>query len=199
MDGYESIARAFPNPEYQVAIVHGKMKPADKDYEMNRFVTGEAQILVATTVIEVGVNVPNASVMIIESAERFGLSQLHQLRGRVGRGADQSFCILMTGTKLSNEGKKRMEIMVRTNDGFDIAEEDLRLRGPGDLMGTQQSGLLDLKIGDLAKDNQILVAAREEALLVLNADPNLAKPEHGQINLQFRRFLKERPNWSRIS
>ena len=137
--------------------------------------------------------------MIIESAERFGLSQLHQLRGRVGRGADQSFCILMTGTKLSNEGKKRMEIMVRTNDGFDIAEEDLRLRGPGDLMGTQQSGLLDLKIGDLAKDNQILVAAREEALLVLNADPNLAKPEHGHINLQFRRFLKERPNWSRIS
>jgi len=166
---------------------------------MERFVSGQAQILVATTVIEVGVNVPNASVMIIESAERFGLSQLHQLRGRVGRGAEQSFCILMTGNKLSNEGKKRMEIMVRTNDGFEIAEEDLRLRGPGDLMGTQQSGLLDLKIADLAKDNQILVAAREEALQVLNNDPNLAKPEHSQINLQFRRFLKERPNWSRIS
>ncbi len=199
MDGYESIARAFPNPEYQVAIVHGKMKPADKDYEMERFVSGQAQILVATTVIEVGVNVPNASVMIIESAERFGLSQLHQLRGRVGRGAEQSYCILMTGNKLSNEGKKRMEIMVRTNDGFEIAEEDLRLRGPGDLMGTQQSGLLDLKIADLAKDNQILVAAREEALKVLQMDPNLAKPEHGQINLQFRRFLKERSNWSRIS
>ena len=199
MDGYESVARAFPNPEYQLAIVHGKMKPADKDYEMDRFVKGEAQILVATTVIEVGVNVPNASVMIIESAERFGLSQLHQLRGRVGRGAEQSYCILMTGNKLSNEGKKRMEIMVRTNDGFEIAEEDLRLRGPGDLMGTQQSGLLDLKIADLAKDNQILVAAREEALKVLQIDPNLAKPEHGQINLQFRRFLKERPNWSRIS
>ncbi len=199
MDGYESIVRAFPNPEYQVAIVHGKMKPADKDYEMNRFVKGEAQILVATTVIEVGVNVPNASVMIIESAERFGLSQLHQLRGRVGRGAEQSYCILMTGNKLSNEGKKRMEIMVRTNDGFEIAEEDLRLRGPGDLMGTQQSGLLDLKIADLAKDNQILVAAREEAIKVLNTDPNLALPEHSGINLQFRRFLKERPNWSRIS
>jgi ATP-dependent DNA helicase RecG len=182
-----------------LAIVHGKMKPADKDYEMDRFVKGQAQILVATTVIEVGVNVPNASVMIIESAERFGLSQLHQLRGRVGRGAEQSYCILMTGNKLSNEGKKRMEIMVRTNDGFEIAEEDLRLRGPGDLMGTQQSGLLDLKIADLAKDNQILVAAREEALKVLQIDPNLAKPEHGQINLQFRRFLKERPNWSRIS
>jgi len=166
---------------------------------MERFVSGQAQILVATTVIEVGVNVPNASVMIIESAERFGLSQLHQLRGRVGRGAEQSYCILMTGNKLSNEGKKRMEIMVRTNDGFEIAEEDLRLRGPGDLMGTQQSGLLDLKIADLAKDNQILVAAREEALKVLQMDPNLAKPEHGQINLQFRRFLKERSNWSRIS
>ena len=199
MDGYESIAREFPMPNYQVSIVHGKMKPADKDYEMDRFVKGQAQILVATTVIEVGVNVPNASVMIIESAERFGLSQLHQLRGRVGRGAEQSYCILMTGNKLSNEGKKRMEIMVRTNDGFEIAEEDLRLRGPGDLMGTQQSGLLDLKIADLAKDNQILVAAREEALKVLQIDPNLAKPEHGQINLQFRRFLKERPNWSRIS
>ncbi len=199
MDGYESVVRAFPNPEYQVAIVHGKMKPADKDYEMDRFVRGEAQILVATTVIEVGVNVPNASVMIIESAERFGLSQLHQLRGRVGRGAEQSYCILMTSNKLSNEGKKRMEIMVRTNDGFEIAEEDLRLRGPGDLMGTQQSGLLDLKIGDLAKDNQILVLARETAIKVLNADPNLAAEEHKQINIQFRRFLKERPNWSRIS
>lgn len=199
MDGYESIVRAFPNPDYQVAIVHGKMKPADKDYEMNRFASGEAQILVATTVIEVGVNVPNASVMIIESAERFGLSQLHQLRGRVGRGAEQSYCILMTSNKLSNEGQKRMEIMVRTNDGFEIAEEDLRLRGPGDLMGTQQSGLLDLKIADLAKDNQILTLARNAAIEVLNKDPNLAAPEHKGINLQFRRFLKERPNWSRIS
>lgn len=199
MDGYESIVRAFPNPDYQVAIVHGKMKPADKDYEMNRFATGQAQILVATTVIEVGVNVPNASVMIIESAERFGLSQLHQLRGRVGRGAEQSYCILMTSNKISNESKKRMEIMVRTNDGFEIAEEDLRLRGPGDLMGTQQSGLLDLKIGDLAKDNQIVMLAREAAIKVLNEDPNLADEKHKFINLQFRRFLKERPNWSRIS
>lgn len=199
MDGYESIVRAFPNPDFQVAIVHGKMKPADKDYEMNRFVNGEAQILVATTVIEVGVNVPNASVMIIESAEHFGLSQLHQLRGRVGRGAEQSYCILMTSNKLSNQGQKRMEIMVRTNDGFEIAEEDLRLRGPGDLMGTQQSGLLDLKIADLAKDNQILTLARNAAIEVLNKDPNLAAPEHKGINLQFRRFLKERPNWGRIS
>ncbi|MEL6305797.1 MAG: ATP-dependent DNA helicase RecG, partial [Bacteroidota bacterium] len=156
MDGYESIIRDFPNDQYQISIVHGKMKPADKDYEMERFVRGETQIMVATTVIEVGVNVPNASVMVIESSERFGLSQLHQLRGRVGRGAEQSFCILMTGHKLSEDAKTRLETMVRTNDGFEIAEVDLKLRGPGDLMGTQQSGMLNLKIADIVKDNQIL-------------------------------------------
>ncbi|MGI9552393.1 MAG: ATP-dependent DNA helicase RecG [Aurantibacter sp.] len=155
MDGYESIVRDFPLPDYQISIVHGKMKSADKDYEMERFVKGETNIMVATTVIEVGVDVPNASVMIIESAERFGLSQLHQLRGRVGRGADQSFCILMTGHKLSSEAKTRLETMVGTNDGFEIAEVDLRLRGPGDLMGTQQSGLLNLKIADIVKDKNI--------------------------------------------
>lgn len=199
MEGYDAVVRAFPNPTYQVAIVHGKMKPADKDYEMERFASGKAQILVATTVIEVGVNVPNASVMIIESAERFGLSQLHQLRGRVGRGAEQSYCILMTDNKLSNEGKKRMEIMVRSNDGFEIAEADLRLRGPGDIMGTQQSGSLEFKIADLTKDNQILVAARKAASELLSNDPNIALPQHRFINLQFRRMLQERPNWSRIS
>jgi len=178
MDGYESIARDFPLPDYQISIVHGKMKPADKDYEMERFVKGETHIMVATTVIEVGVNVPNASVMIIESAERFGLSQLHQLRGRVGRGADQSFCILMTSHKLSSEAKTRLETMVRTNDGFEIAEVDLRLRGPGDIMGTQQSGVLNLKIADIIKDNDILKTARYQAIQLLKSDPSLEKPEN---------------------
>jgi len=156
MDGYESITREFPKPEYQISIVHGKMKPADKEFEMNRFVKGETQIMVATTVIEVGVNVPNASVMIIESAERFGLSQLHQLRGRVGRGAEQSFCILMTSFKLTSNSKKRLETMVDTNDGFKISEVDLKLRGPGDLMGTQQSGVLNLRIADIVSYQNIM-------------------------------------------
>jgi len=155
MDGYESIVREFPRPNYQVSIVHGKMKPVDKDYEMQRFANGETQIMVATTVIEVGVNVPNASVMVIESAERFGLSQLHQLRGRVGRGAEQSYCILMTSHKLSNDAKTRIATMVDTTDGFEIAEVDLKLRGPGNLMGTQQSGVLNLKIADIVKDGSI--------------------------------------------
>ena len=146
MDGYESLVRTFPLPDYRISIVHGQMKPADKDYEMQRFVSGQTQIMVATTVIEVGVNVPVASVMIIESAERFGLSQLHQLRGRVGRGADQSYCILMSGNKRSQEAQTRLQTMVQTNDGFEIAEVDLRLRGPGDLMGTQQSGVLQSKL-----------------------------------------------------
>lgn len=199
MDGYESIARSFPLPKYQIAIVHGKMKPADKDYEMNRFASGQANILVSTTVIEVGVNVPNASVMVIESAERFGLSQLHQLRGRVGRGADQSYCILMTGNKVSNEGKKRMEIMVRTTDGFEIAEEDLRLRGPGDIMGTQQSGILDLNLADLAHDQQILILARDTAKSVLETDPSLERPSNSRILKEFKIQSKRRPNWSRIS
>jgi len=175
MDGYESISREFPKPQYQISIVHGKMKPADKDYEMQRFIKGETQIMVATTVIEVGVNVPNASVMVIESAERFGLSQLHQLRGRVGRGAEQSYCILMTSFKLSADSKTRLETMTRTNDGFEIAEVDLKLRGPGDLMGTQQSGVLHLKIADIIKDNDILKIARSEAWALLRDDPAFAK------------------------
>lgn len=199
MDGYESIAREFPLPDYQISIVHGKMKPKDKDYEMERFVKGETQIMVATTVIEVGVNVPNASVMIIESAERFGLSQLHQLRGRVGRGAEQSFCILMTGHKLSEEARKRLETMCRTNDGFEIAEVDLDLRGPGDLMGTQQSGLPHLKIADLVKDNAILKVARNYAGLVLKADPKLEKEENLPIRRQYAQLVKDKAIWSYIS
>jgi len=199
MDGYESIARDFPAPEYQISIVHGQMKPADKDYEMDRFVKGETQIMVATTVIEVGVNVPNASVMIIESAERFGLSQLHQLRGRVGRGADQSFCILMTSHKLSTEAKTRLETMVRTNDGFEIAEVDLKLRGPGDIMGTQQSGMLNLKIADIVKDNTILKSARYYASQLLKNDPNLEKPENGIIRHTYAQLVKFKNIWNYIS
>ena len=199
MDGYESIVREFPLPDYQISIVHGKMKPADKDYEMERFVKGETQIMVATTVIEVGVNVPNASVMIIESAERFGLSQLHQLRGRVGRGADQSYCILMTSHKLSAEAKTRLETMVRTNDGFDIAEVDLRLRGPGDLMGTQQSGILNLKIADIVKDNDILKTARWYALKILKEDPSMESPENLVIRHTYAQMIKHSRIWNYIS
>jgi len=199
MDGYESIARDFPLPEYQISIVHGKMKPADKDYEMERFVKGETQLMVATTVIEVGVNVPNASVMIIESAERFGLSQLHQLRGRVGRGADQSFCILMTSHKLSSEAKTRLETMVQTNDGFEIAEVDLRLRGPGDLMGTQQSGILNLKIADIVKDNDILKTARHYAIKLLKEDPSLEKSENLVIRRSYAELVKYKNIWNYIS
>ena len=199
MDGFESIQRRFPRPDYHVSIVHGQMKPADKDFEMNQFVTGNTHIMVATTVIEVGVNVPNASVMIIESAERFGLSQLHQLRGRVGRGSEQSYCILMTGNKLSADGKTRMETMVRTNDGFEISEADLKLRGPGDIMGTQQSGILDLKLADLAKDGQIVTLAREKARELLEKDPTFKLAEHQKLANQLRAILKAKPNWSRIS
>ncbi len=199
MDGYESIARDFPQPEYQISIVHGQMKPADKDYEMERFVKGETQIMVATTVIEVGVNVPNASVMIIESAERFGLSQLHQLRGRVGRGAEQSFCILMTGHKLSEDAKTRLQTMTNTNDGFEIAEVDLKLRGPGDLMGTQQSGLLTLKIADIVKDNQILQTARYHALQLLKNDPKLEKEENAPVLRAFTRMMAQKTIWNYIS
>ncbi len=199
MDGYESIARDFPLPDFQISIVHGKMKPADKDYEMERFVQGETQIMVATTVIEVGVNVPNASVMIIESAERFGLSQLHQLRGRVGRGADQSFCILMTSHKLSAEAKTRLETMVRTNDGFEIAEVDLRLRGPGDIMGTQQSGVLNLKIADIVKDNDILKTARYHAIQLLKQDPSIEKPENLVVRHAYAQLVKYKNIWNYIS
>ncbi|WP_339611204.1 ATP-dependent DNA helicase RecG [uncultured Planktosalinus sp.] len=199
MDGYESIVREFPMPNYQISIVHGQMKANDKEYEMQRFLKGETQIMVATTVIEVGVNVPNASVMIIESAERFGLSQLHQLRGRVGRGAEQSYCILMTSFKLSKEAKTRLETMVRTNDGFEIAEVDLKLRGPGDIMGTQQSGVLQLKIADIVKDGDVLKIARSFAWEVLKKDPSLKFPEHIQIKNTFTKITRYKNIWNYIS
>ena len=199
MDGYESISREFPTPDYQISIVHGKMKAEDKDYEMQRFAEGKTNIMVATTVIEVGVNIPNASVMIIESAERFGLSQLHQLRGRVGRGAEQSYCILMTGHKLSNDSKTRFETMVRSSDGFEIAEVDLKLRGPGDIMGTQQSGVLNLRIADIVKDKDILERARYHAKSVLKLDPSLALPEHKMILNTYRQMSKYRNIWNYIS
>ena len=198
-DGYESIKRAFPLPDYAISIVHGRMKPADKEFEMQRFVKGETQIMVATTVIEVGVNVPNASVMVIESAERFGLSQLHQLRGRVGRGAEKSYCILITGYKLSEDGKTRMETMVRTNDGFEVADVDLKLRGPGDLMGTRQSGMLDLKIADLVKDGPILGKARDAAMALLEEDGNLSLPKHLNIRNAYLKKYRGKMQWSRIS
>ena len=199
MDGYESIVRRFPLPDYSVSIVHGKMKPQDKDYEMQQFVVGKTQIMVATTVIEVGVDVPNASLMVIESAERFGLSQLHQLRGRVGRGADQSYCILMSSYKLSEDGKTRLETMVRTNDGFEIAEQDLRLRGPGDIMGTQQSGVLDLKLADLAKDAQLVQLSKNDVDDLLKIDPDLVLKENQTIRKELVRQTKLKPNWSNIS
>ncbi len=199
MDGYESIERRFPKPNYQISIVHGQMKAADKEFEMQRFVKGETQIMVATTVIEVGVNIPNASVMVIESAERFGLSQLHQLRGRVGRGAEQSFCVLMTGNKLSADSKLRMKTMVRTNDGFELSEVDLKLRGPGDIQGTQQSGLLDLKIADLVRDAQIVQYARDMAIKVLKEDPNLELDKHHRLVSTLKQLFGSKINWSRIS
>ncbi|MEO6884579.1 MAG: ATP-dependent DNA helicase RecG [Bacteroidia bacterium] len=199
MDGYESISREFPLPDYRVSIVHGRMKAKEKEMEMQRFVKGETQIMVATTVIEVGVNVPNASVMIIESAERFGLSQLHQLRGRVGRGADQSYCILMTSYKLGTDSKLRMETMVRTTDGFEIADVDLKLRGPGDIAGTRQSGVLDLRLADLAKDAQLLLLARNIAEETLNTDVDLSKPENANIAKQLQKLNKNSANWIRIS
>jgi ATP-dependent DNA helicase RecG len=198
-DGYESIVRRFPMPQYHVSIVHGQMKTEARDYEMQNFIQRKTQILVATTVIEVGVNVPNASVMVIESAERFGLSQLHQLRGRVGRGAEQSYCILMTGVKISKDSRTRLETMVRTNDGFEIAEVDLQLRGPGDLSGTQQSGLLDLKIADLAKDQVMLSAARELALEILDEDPHMEQPKNRIIVETVKKIKQKKTDWSNIS
>src|SRR5690606_2452773 len=197
MDGFESVSRAFP--EEPVSIVHGKMKSDAKDYEMARFVKGETTIMVATPGIEVGVDVPNASVMVIESADRFGLLQLQQLRGRVGRGGDQSYCVLMAGQKLTTESRKRIDTMVNTNNGFEIAEADLALRGPGDLMGTQQSGLPDLHIADLARDGELLKEARASALELLSADPDLVAPENQVIATQIRAQRKTSVNWSRIS
>jgi ATP-dependent DNA helicase RecG len=199
MDGYESISRDFPLPHYSISIVHGQMKPAEKEAEMQRFVTGKTNIMVATTVIEVGVNVPNASVMVIESTERFGLSQLHQLRGRVGRGAEQSYCILMTGFKLGNDSKTRIETMCKTNDGFEIAEVDLKLRGPGDIMGKQQSGVLNLQIADLVKDKEILLLAREHAIKLLKDDAAMAKPEHQKMKAIFMEMSAKKNIWNYIS
>lgn len=199
MDGYESISREFPSPTYQISIVHGQMKPADKDYEMERFAKGDTQIMVATTVIEVGVNVPNASVMVIESAERFGLSQLHQLRGRVGRGAEQSYCILLSSYKLSSDGKTRLKTMVDTTDGFKIAEVDLKLRGPGNIMGTQQSGVLNLKIADVVKDSSILHEARKIAIAILQEDPNLSETKNASFLKTYEKLKKKSGIWSNIS
>jgi ATP-dependent DNA helicase RecG len=199
MDGYESIARDFPIPQYQVSIVHGKMKPVDKEYEMNRFVKGETNIMVATTVIEVGINVPNASVMVIESAERFGLSQLHQLRGRVGRGANQSYCILMTKQQLSVNAKTRMQTMVNSSDGFEISEVDLRLRGPGNLMGTQQSGVLNLKIANIVKDTELLSTARKIAIEVIKEDPTLNLPKNKNIRHAIELINQQQKDWLGIS
>ena len=198
-DGFESISRRFPLPRYAVGMVHGRMDPATKDYEMDRFKKGETSVLVSTTVIEVGVDVPNASVMVIENAERFGLSQLHQLRGRVGRGADQSYCILMTGDKLGNDARARIGTMVRTNDGFAISEADLRLRGPGDLMGTQQSGIPELRIADLVQDVEIMQAARALAQRVLDEDPDLRAPQHAKLAVAFTQRTQGQPVWGRIS
>ena len=198
-DGYEALQREFPIPEYQISVVHGRMKGADKDFEMQRFSKGETQIMVATTVIEVGVDIPNASVMVIENTERFGLSQLHQLRGRVGRGAAQSFCVLMSSFKLSAEAKQRIQTMVRTNDGFEIAEADLKLRGPGNIEGTQQSGILNFKIADLAKDGRILQTAREVAQRILENDPELKREEHLPVKIFLANETKALKGWSKIS
>ncbi|MFK7807145.1 MAG: ATP-dependent DNA helicase RecG [Saprospiraceae bacterium] len=197
--GYELLLRDFPMPDYQISVVHGRMKAKDKDFEMQRFIKAETQIMVATTVIEVGVNVPNASVMIIENTERFGLSQLHQLRGRVGRGAEQSYCILMSSFKLSKEGKERINTMVRTNDGFQIAEADLKLRGPGSIEGTQQSGILNFRIAELGRDGAILQTAREIAARILDDDPEFIRPEHTTIRYYMETHGKKMKGWSRIS
>lgn len=198
MDGYESIAREFPLPQYQISIVHGRMDADAKDYEMGRFKRGETHIMVSTTVIEVGVDVPNATVMVIENAERFGLSQLHQLRGRVGRGGEQSYCILMTGNKLSNSGRERIKTMVDTTDGFRIAEADLKLRGPGDLQGLQQSGILQLKVADIINDEPLIRAARESVQEILATDPNLDNPDNGPLKVHIMKN-KRALAWGRIS
>jgi ATP-dependent DNA helicase RecG len=199
LEGYDELCEQFKAPEYNICMVHGKMKNEERDQAMQRFQDKQAQIMVATTVIEVGVNIPNASVMVIENAERFGLSQLHQLRGRVGRGADQSYCILMTDVKLSSEAKRRMDTMVRTNNGFEVADVDLEIRGPGDLTGTQQSGMLNLKIADLIKDQDWLQKARADVQQILDEDMHLNDP----ANQALARFLQQRKqqklNWSKVS
>lgn len=198
-EGFETISSQFPQPEFQISMVHGKLKPDEKEKEMQRFVNGETQIMVATTVIEVGVNVPNASVMVIESSQRFGLSQLHQLRGRVGRGSAKSYCILMTPYELSKEAKKRVKTMVETTDGFKISEVDLELRGPGDLLGTQQSGALEFKLADLSKDQSIVIQARECAESLFTLDPRLEEKEHYLLKQKMLSALKNKPQWDKIA
>lgn len=198
-EGYEQLLRDFPRPEYQIAVVHGRMHPDEKEGEMQRFASGKAQIMVATTVIEVGVNVPNASVMVIENAERFGLSQLHQLRGRVGRGSDESFCVLVSSFKLSSDGKTRLETMVRTQDGFEIAEVDMQLRGPGDMMGTRQSGQMAFKLASLTNDGQVLTWTRHVVEQLLSDDPQLTKPQHVSIKNHWTSLYKHQWGWNRIS
>jgi ATP-dependent DNA helicase RecG len=196
MDGFDTVSRYFPLPEYQISIVHGQLKPSEKESEMQRFLDKKTQIMVATTVIEVGVDVPNATVMVIENAERFGLSQLHQLRGRVGRGGSQSFCVLMTSYKLTTDGRKRIETMVRSNDGFEIAEVDLHLRGPGDIQGTQQSGLIGLRMADIVRDEDILRKARKVASDLLEKDPELLQP----ANQKMIKYLQsQNKHWGNIS
>jgi ATP-dependent DNA helicase RecG len=199
-DGYNSISRAFPPPQYATVVVHGQMKPNEKDESMQLFASGKAHILVATTVIEVGVNVPNATVMVIESAERFGLSQLHQLRGRVGRGADESYCVLMSGVKLTNESRKRLHTMVATNDGFEIAEVDMQIRGPGDMEGTQQSGLpFDFKIANLGRDGQILQYARQVAIDIIEEDKTLTLPKNQILKVQINNLALGKTSYGQIS
>ena len=199
MEGYDAIVRDFPLPDYAISMVHGQMKTKEKEYEMGRFVKGETNIMVATTVIEVGVDVPNASVMIIENAERFGLSQLHQLRGRVGRGADQSYCVLMTSFKVSSDAKQRINTMLETSDGFVIAEADLRLRGPGNIEGLQQSGIADLHIADIVKDEKILKYARQIAIELLQDDPEIELPTNLPIKTYIRQENKRKGSWGMIS
>ncbi len=199
MAGYEAIERDFPPPQYGIGVVHGKMKPEDKDLEMQRFAKNQSQILLSTTVIEVGIDIPNATVMVIENAERFGLSQLHQLRGRVGRGGNQSYCILMSKYELTSDGRKRLNAMVSTNDGFEIANIDLQLRGPGDIQGTQQSGMLDFKIADLAKDEKLVSYTRNLAIQILDEDPDLQKPEHHRLKAKVDELIRSEVNWSVIS
>jgi ATP-dependent DNA helicase RecG len=199
-DGWDTISRVFPPPKYCISIVHGKMTPANKEISMKLFKDGAAHILIATTVIEVGVDIPNATVMVIESAERFGLSQLHQLRGRVGRGADQSYCILMSSDKLSREAATRIEVMIRTNDGFEIAETDLQLRGPGDIEGTLQSGIpFDLKIADLGKDGQLIEYVRHIAEDILNLDSLLTDNQNVVLTSELKRLFSQKQSWSNIS
>jgi len=197
-DGVEVMSIEFPLPEYRISVVHGKLKPTEKQFEMDRFIKGETQIMVATTVIEVGVNIPNASVMVIENAERFGLSQLHQLRGRVGRGAEQSYCILISNHKLSKDGKIRLDTMVKTNNGFEIAEIDLQLRGPGSIDGTQQSGVLDLKVANLVNDQQLLTLVRDCVINIFEHDPKLLNPEN-QILHETLKSKGEGLSWDKIS